>query len=620
MRKYLKYSIIFNVLIAFIVTSTGYSTSLENPDQRLPVVVASPKIITHLAYDPDDILDIIKVANQGDINRQNQLIDQYQNIDPVVLKKIDLRSWPDLLYRLQENPGLLDLLQIIEFNLNLDMAREVFEHTKTFENSSDLQRRTNLAKMYFMGMGTLKNNSKALELFEKLDVKKFAPAQYNLGLMLLLNSTPESKAKSIRLFQEAADQKYTYAENYLAGVFVFAGQDDHLTKGFNLHLSAANKGHGGSALQVAYMCDEGIGTSQNLKKALKYYKIAVAQGLAVSQYNLGFRYQEGKFIPLNLKKAVELFKQGANQANPDDQYNLASCYSAGYGITGNATEAIRWFHEAALNGSLDAQRRLFSIFNPKLHHLDDFKRQQTDQKLDYFFSSIMTIFDDTLKSVIDKNKPYGLYLSNYPGTLTSPKIFKNFTAISNILKELSKFKAIFSSPGFMVDYLKNAEFFKEAAGNEFVKGYAIPYQDKIHLFISYGFENVQYSENFIQTMNQLNTIAPLISTYTKKYKLDIEHYKQKTLRLRQEINENISLNLMYTNIRDREKIIQNHIAKIDDQRKIYEIEQNLLENNQALLKSFKKIKKLYETMMTLFLDDTNRRNHTLANQYFFLKN
>ena len=277
----------------------------------------------------------------------------------------------------------------------------------------------------------------------------------------------------------------------------------------------------------------------------------------------------------------------------------------------NATEAIRWFHEAALNGILEAQLKIYNTFKPKLCAPNDLERKVVSEKFDSLYFLIIANIVDVFTPLIDQNNPG--HLSHKIKNSGSLKLFEDCVEIEKILKEMINFRASFSSPGFMVDYLENIIFFIPADDNDFVKGYQIPYHGKTYLFMSYGDENVKKAKNFIETMTQLKEMETKIDSHRHYYRNSILEFKDT------EKSNNDDCFKEYKGSPDWEKIAQQYIEKVNDQKEKYHINGVLL-NDIKYMKAFDEMKQLHEDMMTLFFYDTSRRNHLLANQYSFLRN
>ena len=73
--------------------------------------------------------------------------------------------------------------------------------------------------------------------------------------------------------------------------------------------SAQQVAHAQNMRGIMYEC--GIGVTENLRRAVKYYHKAAKKGLDAAQYNLGLCYQEGTWVDQDLRDALKWFKLAA---------------------------------------------------------------------------------------------------------------------------------------------------------------------------------------------------------------------------------------------------------------------------------------------------------------------
>lgn len=106
---------------------------------------------------------------------------------------------------------------------------------------------------------------------------------------------------------------------------------------------------------LALCSQEGIGTTQDLKKAFEYYLIAANQGLAFAQHVIGFYYDKGYGVEKNSKKAFEYFSLAANQSNAEAQFNVGISYRDGDGIEKDSKKAFEYCLLSAIQDNKEAQ-------------------------------------------------------------------------------------------------------------------------------------------------------------------------------------------------------------------------------------------------------------------------
>ena len=83
-------------------------------------------------------------------------------------------------------------------------------------------------------------------------------------------------------------------------------------------------------------------------------KALAEQGYASAQFILGVMYENGQGTPQDYKEAIRWYKAAAEQGLADAQYNLALRYYNGQGTPQDYKLAHMWFNLAAVSGDEDA--------------------------------------------------------------------------------------------------------------------------------------------------------------------------------------------------------------------------------------------------------------------------
>lgn len=105
---------------------------------------------------------------------------------------------------------------------------------------------------------------------------------------------------------------------------------------------------GTSQFYLGYMYDQGIGTTQDLNKALYWYKQAIKYPLVsdITITNIAYIYlQENDY-----QTAFSLFLKEAKLGSSASQYGLAKMYQNGLGTIQDSVEAYAWASVAVANG------------------------------------------------------------------------------------------------------------------------------------------------------------------------------------------------------------------------------------------------------------------------------
>jgi TPR repeat protein len=124
----------------------------------------------------------------------------------------------------------------------------------------------------------------------------------------------------------------------------------------------AKTGHSEAQHISGVMCEQGIGTRKNLKKAVAFYQKAAAHDFAESQSKLGHMYLVGnEVVHQDFDKARMWLERAANNNNPEAQHTLGMMYANGQGVKQDVAQAARWLKSAAGNGVKEAEEALAKL-------------------------------------------------------------------------------------------------------------------------------------------------------------------------------------------------------------------------------------------------------------------
>jgi len=132
-------------------------------------------------------------------------------------------------------------------------------------------------------------------------------------------------------------------------------------KSFQIWKEHADEGYDNAQARLAYMYQEGLGTSQNLTEALKWYEKAAKNGHKEAMHNIGEIYRNGLGAQPNLKKALQWYSKAADLGVTISKTVLGIMYQEGKGVPQDIEEAEKWFRKAANQGEPEAQKRLKKI-------------------------------------------------------------------------------------------------------------------------------------------------------------------------------------------------------------------------------------------------------------------
>ena len=190
---------------------------------------------------------------------------------------------------------------------------------------------------YFYGISYPVNRTLAVKYFQEAEKLKNADALFFLSIHQQnngnLKEATQAAKRSLELGNEAAKIELGEIQ-----------KDEKLMKeGFNALKKKVDSGDIHYMNYLGYAYDFGVGTSLNIKEAMKYYEMAAKQNNAIGMTNLADLYiQENK-----LKKAKSLLFKAAEKECGYAQYLLAINFF--YFNSKHQKEALYWLEKSASN-------------------------------------------------------------------------------------------------------------------------------------------------------------------------------------------------------------------------------------------------------------------------------
>ena len=225
----------------------------------------------------------------------------------------------------KSNEALTDFAMIEQ--IPMAQAQRVEKAKKLYEEGYD----------YFYGITRPMNRAKAVEYFLEAGKLENADALFFLSIHQQnngnLKEATQAAKRSLELGNEAAKIELGEIQ-----------KDEKLMKeGFNALKKKVDSGDIHYANSLGYAYEFGIGTSLNIKEAMKYYEMAAKQNNAIGMTNLADLYiQENK-----LKKAKSLLFKAAEKECGYAQYLLAINFF--YFNSKHQKEALYWLEKSASN-------------------------------------------------------------------------------------------------------------------------------------------------------------------------------------------------------------------------------------------------------------------------------
>jgi len=178
--------------------------------------------------------------------------------------------------------------------------------------------------------------------------KGYARAEAEMGFRYEQRIFGRDYKKAMMWYQKAAAQ--TNARGiYGVGLMYEAGKGvkKDVIKARKLYQKAADLGWIHAQVDLGLMFYNGDGgLTQNIDKAIHYYKLAIAQKSLISHFNLALCYQKRN----QTNKAFKLCYKAAPLGSSSAQAKLAYYYETGYGTTQSFEKAFYWYSKSAKQG------------------------------------------------------------------------------------------------------------------------------------------------------------------------------------------------------------------------------------------------------------------------------
>lgn len=302
-------------------------------------------------------------ADEKNTDAMVKIADTYSTIQS---KEADAISWYEKAAELNSSEAMLHLCKLYfdkssttikpppGFVLDEPSVTEVSDK-KAFYWAQKLaekpnQREAQLCLVYFYlkGIGTEKDDLKALEWFQKTSTYTV----YDLVRVLLNKDSSNTIIKQrqlLELSEFAARSGVLQAMTAMATGFRLGwwGLDQNDEKAFQWYMKAAEKGESVAMYCLDQMYEEGEGVAKDFLKSMAWYSRAAEAGHITGMVNLGWAYYKTE----DFENAFKWFHKAAEQEESDAMRMLGSLYSSGKGVPQDKREAIKWWHKAAESSS-----------------------------------------------------------------------------------------------------------------------------------------------------------------------------------------------------------------------------------------------------------------------------
>lgn len=155
---------------------------------------------------------------------------------------------------------------------------------------------------------------------------------------------------------------------------------------FSLLKRAAKKGNNDEAIyELGRLYEKGIGTDQNVAKAIELYRRAAILNNADAINDLGFLYYQGGLgIARDPQKALKYFERAADLKHPQASFNFAALVDDGLVKEKGPEDSARYLFSALRSGAEDVLKVLSD--NPKMFKRETLRQLQKQLALHEFYT------------------------------------------------------------------------------------------------------------------------------------------------------------------------------------------------------------------------------------------
>jgi len=231
-----------------------------------------------------------------------------------------------------------------------------------------------LGWVYFVGLGTEKNDEKALLWMTKAAGQDLVAAQETIGSMYLLaKDLPNNYAIAKAWLQKSAEKNNPDAWNGLGGIYsqgLGERSEEHTSELQSPAMISYAADRADSNLGFIYY--EGKLVPKDLKEAARYMRLAADKNNVRATYNLGVMYRDGLGVAQDSDKAFQLFLKAANEFRyPAAGYAMGVAYYTGQGVQRDLIRAYMWTKLAVDQG-----------FKPRTNLMDTLASKMTPEQIE----------------------------------------------------------------------------------------------------------------------------------------------------------------------------------------------------------------------------------------------
>ncbi len=136
------------------------------------------------------------------------------------------------------------------------------------------------------------------------------------------------------------------------------GRQEDLKEALKWYRMAASQDYAPAQNNLAAMYEKGLGLSKSDELAAQWFGLAAKKGNEKAQHSLGLMYLEGRGVQQDEKKAAEWLLMSAQNGHYSAMNDIAALKFEGRGIEKDLISAYKWWKLAAMHGYDRAEQQL----------------------------------------------------------------------------------------------------------------------------------------------------------------------------------------------------------------------------------------------------------------------
>ncbi len=245
------------------------------------------------------------------------------------------------------NMGAIIRLSLMDGD-NAIISNKLMKEIRSLAENGNIRAMKLLADMLYTGNVFIKDQSEALQWYEKCSKLGNPLSQYSTGLCYRDGIGVEKDGKkAIKWLTEASNHGVPRARIELANMYRKGMSiESNMDKAIEWYKIAAECGDANSMQQLGMIYRDGIGVDKDLAKSEYWMKRFSIQGMIGAEAALGDIIRQG-FVGEKQKECITWYEDAANKGHLNSMIALGLAYRDGGIVVADSSKAAEWFTKSS---------------------------------------------------------------------------------------------------------------------------------------------------------------------------------------------------------------------------------------------------------------------------------